>query len=160
MMNINRDDFAVGPPSLKLEDKVRIIGPFIAKVNCSGRKFEGQTGIIAALGHNLKSCLVKFDDSSMCGVGCMPGNSSPCDHLPMKHMDRRMVVVEKLLNLHPQRKAYKLLSTINVILMTKTGATEPTNNDGRSSCFWCGRDTRNVPGFTTGSYDFCEVCEK
>lgn len=38
-------------------------------------------------------------------------------------------------------------------------AQEPKNNDGRSTCFWCGGKTENKQGFTN-SYDICPKCGK
>jgi len=32
---------------------------------------------------------------------------------------------------------------------------EPKNNDGRETCYWCGAQTKNVPGISMGSYDIC-----
>jgi len=36
---------------------------------------------------------------------------------------------------------------------------EPQNNDGRKTCFWCNKKTKNVQGFSS-SYDICESCGK
>ncbi|MFA5048357.1 MAG: hypothetical protein WC516_05050 [Patescibacteria group bacterium] len=32
---------------------------------------------------------------------------------------------------------------------------EPKNNDGRTTCYWCGAPTKHVPGAFTTSYDIC-----
>lgn len=39
---------------------------------------------------------------------------------------------------------------------------EPKNNDGRSTCYWCGSPTKHVPGAFTGWYDICTnpSCQK
>ena len=151
---------------LKLGDQIRIIGPFIEDANCSGQRFEGQTGVIVALGHmksdvDFRLCFVEFDDSTMCGIGhcALNKTASSCNHLPVSRMMRTMVITKQMKDIIPQRKGYKLLSVANVILATDDGE-EPKNNDGRPSCFWCGKATKNVPGFTIGSYDLCEACGK
>lgn len=35
----------------------------------------------------------------------------------------------------------------------------PRNNDGRSECFWCGKKTERIQGFTE-VYDICRSCGK
>ena len=35
----------------------------------------------------------------------------------------------------------------------------PTNNDGRTSCYWCGAPTRKVQGMTD-IYDICGRCKR
>lgn len=35
----------------------------------------------------------------------------------------------------------------------------PQNNDGRNTCFWCGKMTQRIYGFTNW-YDFCKECGK
>ena len=36
---------------------------------------------------------------------------------------------------------------------------EPENNDNRSKCFWCGKDTKKIQGFRS-IYNFCSNCNK
>lgn len=38
-----------------------------------------------------------------------------------------------------------------------SGQNEPKNNDGRTTCFWCGNPTKQVGGLF-GTYDVCSVC--
>jgi len=36
---------------------------------------------------------------------------------------------------------------------------EPTNNDGRLTCYWCKKNTEKIQGFTN-TYDMCRRCKK
>ena len=36
----------------------------------------------------------------------------------------------------------------------------PKNNDGRTSCFWCGASTKSVPSGFVAIYDICTKCGK
>jgi hypothetical protein len=35
----------------------------------------------------------------------------------------------------------------------------PANNEGRTKCFWCGKDTVKKPSFIM-TIDYCEDCKK
>lgn len=36
---------------------------------------------------------------------------------------------------------------------------EPENNNGRSTCYWCGEPTKKINGFIK-TYDYCMECKK
>jgi len=175
MMNINLLPGSGNPPTqkkkgpdLKLGDKVEIVGPFVVYANCQNRRFEGLRATVVALGH-LKSdsafrlCVVEFEDSLVCGVGMIPGaNCPPCDHKPYNRVLKSMEIEEVDPGIHPSRRAYKLLSTGNVILLGEHGTqadAEPPNNDGRADCFWCAGPLKRVEGFAS-CYDICKKCGK
>lgn len=37
---------------------------------------------------------------------------------------------------------------------------KPKNNDGRTTCFWCGAPTKDVPGVFMNTYTICTKCGK
>lgn len=49
-----------------------------------------------------------------------------------------------------------------VAVVPQPVGTEPKNNDGRTTCYWCGAPTKHVPGAFTGWYDICTnpSCQK
>lgn len=38
-------------------------------------------------------------------------------------------------------------------------APEPKNNDGLEHCWWCGKSTKIILGFSS-NYNYCEACQK
>jgi len=68
-----------------------------------------------------------------------------------------MEVSELAQGIHPDRRAYKVVSIANVALLPDEP--EPENNDGRKTCFWCEGPTKKVQGFRN-NYDFCRSCKR
>lgn len=45
------------------------------------------------------------------------------------------------------------------LLVLQGKRTEPRNNDGRATCWWCGAPTKRVPG-VIDVYDICTKCKR
>jgi hypothetical protein len=158
----------IGKKALGIGDRVLVdpppdeIGSPKEFVNCAGIPYAGLTGTIIAKARNitppLDLWLVLFD-RDICGLNIPDG----CDHdfVRQAREDEKAsfyaMVDGEIAKGRNQRFFYtaflKRFGDAATVL-------EPRNNDGRSTCFWCGAPTRSVPGISVNNYDICTGCGK
>jgi len=144
---------------MKLGDRVKIVN--YCGMNCGDIPFQGLTGAIIAKIHstqgqgNILMYLVLFD-YNICGL-----TGKSCSHIFADHSQSEgYTFLEGGIALGQRNQRFFQEQYLKLTAACAAGLTEPKNNDGKTSCLWCGAPTKRVLGFSTNSYDICTRCGK
>lgn len=146
--------------AMGIGDRVLVVMPK-EFVNCHGIQYCDLTGTIIAKARNFRPeldlWLVLFD-RDVCGL-----SSKHCDHDFGRHVRAgeragRYTIVDGAI-VEGRRNQRFFPALFLKPFRDHAVALEPRNNDGRTTCFWCGAPTSSVPGIFA-NYDVCTRCGK